>query len=75
MLMRMGDTRLAMGEREAARPDWIRALDDAERQSLLHTAQQVRDRLAALQADEPHGARHGCASALAFPPASKNASP
>ncbi|MET9506780.1 tetratricopeptide repeat protein [Streptomyces sp. NPDC006622] len=48
-LMRLGDTHLAMGDREAARADWIRALDCAdERQALSTSAQQVRDRLAAL---------------------------
>ncbi|MFD3827336.1 BTAD domain-containing putative transcriptional regulator [Streptomyces sp. NPDC058625] len=50
-LMRLGDTRLAMGDREAARAHWVRALAGAERQALPHSAQQVRDRLAALDAE------------------------
>ncbi|MFH9044921.1 tetratricopeptide repeat protein, partial [Streptomyces sp. NPDC017966] len=50
-LMRLGDTRLAMGDREAARADWVRALADAERQALSHSAEQVRNRLAALDAE------------------------
>ncbi|MEZ3182577.1 tetratricopeptide repeat protein [Streptomyces pimonensis] len=50
-LMRLGDTLLAMGDREAARAHWVRALAGAERQALPHSAQQVRDRLAALDAE------------------------
>ncbi|MFC5070241.1 ATP-binding protein [Kitasatospora cinereorecta] len=47
-LMRRGDTRLAMGDTKAARADWARALDSAEQQALSYSAQQVRDRLTAL---------------------------
>ncbi|MFJ8546814.1 AfsR/SARP family transcriptional regulator [Streptomyces sp. NPDC093586] len=50
-LMRLGDTRLAMGDREAARTDWGRALADAEQQALSHSAQEVRERLSALDAE------------------------
>ncbi|WP_307540215.1 BTAD domain-containing putative transcriptional regulator [Streptomyces sp. V3I8] len=50
-LMRLGDTRLAMGDREAARADWVRALACAEQRALARSAQEVRDRLAALDAE------------------------
>ncbi|MGY0065302.1 AfsR/SARP family transcriptional regulator [Streptomyces sp. QTS137] len=50
-LMRLGDTRLAMGDREAARADWVRALADAEQRALSRSAQDARDRLAALDAE------------------------
>ncbi|MDL5198850.1 BTAD domain-containing putative transcriptional regulator [Streptomyces sp. ALI-76-A] len=50
-LMRLGDTRLAMGASEAARADWVRALAHAEQQALPRSVQQVRDRLAALDAE------------------------
>ncbi|WP_055600042.1 tetratricopeptide repeat protein [Streptomyces aureus] len=50
-LMRRGDTRLAMGDREAARTDWVNALADAERQDLSHSAREIRDRLIALDTD------------------------
>ncbi|MEU7469470.1 BTAD domain-containing putative transcriptional regulator [Streptomyces sp. NPDC044984] len=52
VLMRLGDTRLAMGDREAARAYWERALAGAEQQALSHSAQQVRALLAALDAEE-----------------------
>ncbi|MEU8654940.1 BTAD domain-containing putative transcriptional regulator [Streptomyces sp. NPDC048737] len=51
VLMRLGDTRLAMGDREAARAYWVRALADAEQRALSPSAQQVRDRLAALDTE------------------------
>ncbi|MFF4168748.1 BTAD domain-containing putative transcriptional regulator [Streptomyces sp. NPDC001744] len=47
-LMRLGDTRLAAGDREGARADWLRALADAEQHALSRSAQEARDRLAAL---------------------------
>ncbi|MFF0082379.1 BTAD domain-containing putative transcriptional regulator [Streptomyces canus] len=47
-LMRLGDTRLAQGDREGARADWLRALGNADERAMRHSAQQVRDRLAAL---------------------------
>ncbi|MER7485077.1 BTAD domain-containing putative transcriptional regulator [Streptomyces sp. NPDC126497] len=50
-LMRLGDTRLAMGDREAARADWARALAYAEKRALARSAQEARDRLAALNAE------------------------
>ncbi|MFC9290939.1 tetratricopeptide repeat protein, partial [Streptomyces sp. NPDC057052] len=50
-LMRLGDTHLAMGDREAARADWVRALTDAEQQALSRSAEQVRNRLNALDAE------------------------
>ncbi|MFI0088382.1 AfsR/SARP family transcriptional regulator [Streptomyces bobili] len=56
-LMRLGDTRLAVGDPEAARADWIRALAYAEQQALSRSSEQVRDRLAALDAGaDPRGA-------------------
>ncbi|MFH9044986.1 tetratricopeptide repeat protein, partial [Streptomyces sp. NPDC017966] len=51
VLMRLGDTRLAMGDREAARADWVRALAYAEQRALSRSVQEVRDRLAALDAE------------------------
>ncbi|MFH8487262.1 AfsR/SARP family transcriptional regulator [Streptomyces longisporoflavus] len=51
-LMRLGDTRLTMGDREGARKDWVDALENAEARSMAHSAQQVRDRLTALDMDE-----------------------
>ncbi|MET8172257.1 AfsR/SARP family transcriptional regulator [Streptomyces clavifer] len=51
-LMRLGDTRLSMGDREGARTDWVDALEDAEAREMTHSAQQVRDRLTALDMDE-----------------------
>ncbi|MFJ8982488.1 AfsR/SARP family transcriptional regulator [Streptomyces sp. NPDC102282] len=51
-LMRLGDTRLAMGDREGARKNWVDALEDAEAREMAHSAQQVRDRLTALDMDE-----------------------
>ncbi|MFJ2261948.1 BTAD domain-containing putative transcriptional regulator [Streptomyces sp. NPDC087844] len=50
-LMRLGDTRLAMGEREAARADWVSALACAEQRALSRSAQEARDRLAALDVE------------------------
>ncbi|MET9589862.1 BTAD domain-containing putative transcriptional regulator [Streptomyces sp. NPDC006516] len=50
--MRLGDTRLAMGDREGARADWTDALEDARARKMSHSAQQVRDRLTALDMDE-----------------------
>lgn len=50
-LMRLGDTRLAMGDRQAARADWVRALAAAEQRTLFRSAQEARDRLAALDAE------------------------
>ncbi|MGW0913832.1 AfsR/SARP family transcriptional regulator [Streptomyces sp. NPDC002784] len=50
-LMRLGDTRLAQGDRQAARADWVRALASADERAMSHSAQQVRDRLAALDMD------------------------
>ncbi|WP_033219689.1 AfsR/SARP family transcriptional regulator [Kitasatospora phosalacinea] len=49
-LMRLGDTRLARGDREGARADWVRALEGADERAMSHSAQQVRDRLTALDA-------------------------
>ncbi|WP_299530399.1 BTAD domain-containing putative transcriptional regulator [uncultured Streptomyces sp.] len=51
-LMRLGDTRLAMGDQEGARAHWADALEDAEARKMSHSAQQVRDRLTALDMDE-----------------------
>ncbi|MFF0071929.1 BTAD domain-containing putative transcriptional regulator [Streptomyces sp. NPDC005494] len=51
-LMRLGDTRLSMGDREGARTDWVQALEDAEAREMALSAQQVRDRLTALDMDE-----------------------
>ncbi|MFE2127340.1 AfsR/SARP family transcriptional regulator [Streptomyces amritsarensis] len=50
-LMRLGDTRLAQGDREGARADWVRALASADERAMSHSAQQVRDRLTALDMD------------------------
>ncbi|MFG2576259.1 BTAD domain-containing putative transcriptional regulator [Streptomyces sp. NPDC048481] len=50
-LMRLGDTRLAQGDREGARADWGRALENAGERAMRHSAQQVRDRLTALDMD------------------------
>lgn len=50
-LMRLGDTRLAMGDRDGARADWTRALEGADARAMSHSAQQVRDRLTALDMD------------------------
>ncbi|MFF5897952.1 BTAD domain-containing putative transcriptional regulator [Streptomyces argenteolus] len=50
-LMRLGDTCLAMGDREAARAHWVRALADAEQQALCHSTQQVRQRLTGLDTE------------------------
>ncbi|MCX5206255.1 tetratricopeptide repeat protein [Streptomyces sp. NBC_00237] len=50
-LMRLGDTRLALGDREGARADWVNALEDAAERAMSHSAQQVRDRLTALEMD------------------------
>ncbi|MEV6248713.1 BTAD domain-containing putative transcriptional regulator [Streptomyces sp. NPDC051742] len=47
-LMRLGDTRLALGDREGARADWVEALERADERAMSHSAQQVRDRLTAL---------------------------
>ncbi|MFI8093604.1 BTAD domain-containing putative transcriptional regulator [Streptomyces sp. NPDC086080] len=47
-LMRLGDTRLAMGDREAAGADWVRALGIAESHALPTSAREVRERLTAL---------------------------
>ncbi|MEW2139804.1 BTAD domain-containing putative transcriptional regulator [Streptomyces sp. NPDC005409] len=47
-LMRLGDTRLAQGDREGARADWVAALENADARAMRHSAQQVRDRLTAL---------------------------
>ncbi|MFD3514783.1 BTAD domain-containing putative transcriptional regulator [Streptomyces sp. NPDC058657] len=47
-LMRRGDARMAMGDREGARADWDRALTSADERAMSHTAEQARDRLAAL---------------------------
>ncbi|CAM5719067.1 Tetratricopeptide repeat protein OS=Streptomyces alboniger OX=132473 GN=CP975_01055 PE=3 SV=1 [Streptomyces alboniger] len=47
-LMRLGDTRLAQGDRAGARADWAHALKDADARAMSHSAQQVRDRLTAL---------------------------
>jgi tetratricopeptide (TPR) repeat protein len=47
-LMRLGDTRLALGDRDGARADWVRALEGAEGRAMWHSARQVRDRLTAL---------------------------
>ncbi|MEU3859334.1 BTAD domain-containing putative transcriptional regulator [Streptomyces sp. NPDC028722] len=49
--MRLGDTRLAMGDRKGARADWVHALDGADERAMPHSAQQVRDRLTALDMD------------------------
>jgi hypothetical protein len=50
-LMRLGDTRLAQGDREGARADWVKALENADGRAMRHSAQQVRDRLTALDMD------------------------
>ncbi len=50
-LMRLGDTRLASGDREGARADWVHALRSADERAMSHSAQQVRDRLTALDMD------------------------
>ncbi|MFE9848554.1 BTAD domain-containing putative transcriptional regulator [Streptomyces sp. NPDC005576] len=50
-LMRLGDTRLALGDHEGARADWVHALDSAEERAMSYSAQQVRDRLTALDMD------------------------
>lgn len=50
-LMRLGDTRLAQGDREGARADWAKALENADERAMRHSAQQVRDRLTALDMD------------------------
>ncbi|MFF7487350.1 BTAD domain-containing putative transcriptional regulator [Streptomyces luteogriseus] len=50
-LMRLGDTRLAQGDREGARADWVRALGNADERAMRHSGQQVRDRLTALDMD------------------------
>ncbi|MGW0783439.1 AfsR/SARP family transcriptional regulator [Streptomyces sp. NPDC002913] len=50
--MRLGDTRLAMGDRQGARADWTDALEKADVRKMSHSAQQVRDRLTALDMDE-----------------------
>ncbi|MEU1570147.1 BTAD domain-containing putative transcriptional regulator [Streptomyces collinus] len=50
-LMRLGDTRLAQGDREGARADWVQALETADERAMRHSAQQVRDRLTALDMD------------------------
>ncbi|MEU7121581.1 AfsR/SARP family transcriptional regulator [Streptomyces zaomyceticus] len=50
-LMRLGDTRLARGDREGARADWVQALQSADERAMSHSAQQVRDRLTALDLD------------------------
>ncbi|MEU3461189.1 BTAD domain-containing putative transcriptional regulator [Streptomyces sp. NPDC006733] len=50
-LMRLGDARLASGDRDGARADWARALEDADERAMRHSAQQVRDRLTALDLD------------------------
>ncbi|MBB6434323.1 AfsR/SARP family transcriptional regulator [Streptomyces candidus] len=49
--MRLGDTRLAQGDREGARADWLHSLENAEARAMPHTAQQARDRLTALDMD------------------------
>jgi hypothetical protein len=49
--MRLGDTRLAMGDREGARADWVHALHCADTRAMSHSAQQVRDRLTAVDMD------------------------
>ncbi|MEV0530957.1 BTAD domain-containing putative transcriptional regulator [Kitasatospora sp. NPDC050463] len=50
-LMRLGDTRLAQGDRQGARADWLTALENADERAMRHSAQQVRDRLTALDMD------------------------
>ncbi|MFE9444017.1 ATP-binding protein [Streptomyces sp. NPDC006602] len=50
-LMRLGDTRLASGDRNGARADWVHALERADERAMSHSAQQVRDRLTALDMD------------------------
>ncbi|MDT0566948.1 BTAD domain-containing putative transcriptional regulator [Streptomyces sp. DSM 3412] len=50
-LMRLGDTRLVQGDREGARADWVKALENADERGMRHSAQQVRDRLTALDMD------------------------
>ncbi|MFI6585613.1 AfsR/SARP family transcriptional regulator [Embleya sp. NPDC050493] len=50
-LMRLGDTRLAQGDREGARADWVKALENADARAMRHSARQVRDRLTALEMD------------------------
>ncbi|WP_433545265.1 AfsR/SARP family transcriptional regulator [Streptomyces sp. CA-294286] len=49
--MRLGDTRLAQGDREGARADWLHSLESADARAMPHTAQQARDRLTALDMD------------------------
>ncbi|MFC7934174.1 AfsR/SARP family transcriptional regulator [Streptomyces cinereoruber] len=59
-LMRLGDTCLAMGDQEAARTEWGRALADAERQTLVYSAQEIRERLTALGSEaSPEGVTRG----------------
>ncbi|MEV5607366.1 BTAD domain-containing putative transcriptional regulator [Streptomyces sp. NPDC052225] len=50
-LMRLGDSRLAQGDRDGARADWVKALAHADERAMRHSAQQVRDRLTALDMD------------------------
>ncbi|MFF1439322.1 BTAD domain-containing putative transcriptional regulator [Streptomyces sp. NPDC058295] len=50
-LMRLGDTRLALGDRKGARADWACALAGADERAMPHSAQQIRDRLTALDMD------------------------
>lgn len=50
-LMRLGDTRLASGDREGARANWVQALESAEERAMSRSAQEVRDRLTALDMD------------------------
>ncbi|MFM9634077.1 BTAD domain-containing putative transcriptional regulator [Streptomyces galilaeus] len=50
-LMRLGDTRLAMGDRDAARTDWTHALASAEEQALSRSAQELRERITALDSN------------------------
>ncbi|MFJ3223952.1 AfsR/SARP family transcriptional regulator [Streptomyces sp. NPDC086783] len=50
-LMRLGDTRLTQGDREGARADWVKALENADERAMRHSAQQIRDRLTALDMD------------------------
>ncbi|MGW0927908.1 BTAD domain-containing putative transcriptional regulator [Streptomyces sp. NPDC002644] len=50
-LMRLGDTRLAQGDREGARADWVQAHASADARAMSYSAQQVRDRLTALDMD------------------------
>ncbi|OKJ51479.1 AfsR/SARP family transcriptional regulator [Streptomyces sp. CB02261] len=66
-LMRLGDTWLALGDREGARANWVQALESADERAMSHSAQQVRDRLTALDMNadpapavpERAAARHG----------------